>query len=156
MGSISLNSVSILAGSLLAKDLTLAIQDGDRVGLVAGNGLGKTTLLRTIAGLAEPASGQVVTSRGLRLGYVVQDVPQALHAFTLRDAVIDALPPADRETDNWRADVVLDDFETPEDMRTRQVKALSGGWQRLMLLMRVWVGQPDALLLDEPTNHLDL
>lgn len=156
MGSISLNSVSILAGSVLAKDLTLAIQDGDRVGLVAGNGLGKTTLLRTIAGLAEPASGQVVTSRGLRLGYVVQDVPQALHAFTLRDAVIDAVPPADRETDSWRADVVLDDFETPEDMRTRQVKALSGGWQRLMLLMRVWVGQPDALLLDEPTNHLDL
>ncbi len=156
MGSISLNSVSILAGSLLAKDLTLAIQDGDRVGLVAGNGLGKTTLLRTIAGLAEPASGQVVTSRGLRIGYVVQDVPQALHAFTLRDAVIDALPPADRETESWRADVVLDEFATRLDLHDRPVGELSGGWQRLMLLMRVWVTGPDALLLDEPTNHLDL
>jgi len=156
MGSISLNSLSILAGVTLAKDLTLSIQDGDRVGLVAGNGLGKTTLLRTIAGLHEPAAGAVVTSRGLKLGYVEQDVPLRLRSMTLRDAVLDALPAEDQETDSWRADVVLDEFETPDALRSRLVSALSGGWQRLMLLMRVWVTAPDALLLDEPTNHLDL
>src|SRR5690606_29515138 len=49
-----------------------------------------------------------------------------------------------------------DSFETPAELRDRHVAALSGGWQRLMLVARCWVAEPDALLLDEPTNHLDL
>src|SRR5690606_4235232 len=113
-------------------------------------------LLRAIAGTTEATSGDVVRSRGLQIGYVEQDVPTRLHELPLYDAILDALPEAERETDSWRVDVVLDEFKTPEEMRQRQVRALSGSWQRLMLLMRVWVGQPDALLLDEPTNHLDL
>ena len=156
MGSISLKNLSITAGSPLFRNLDLVVQDGDRVGLVAGNGLGKTSLLRCIAGLAEPPNGDIVRSRGLQIGYVEQDVPAALHDLTLYDAILDALPASERETDSWRVDVVLDEFETPQEMRQRAVRALSGGWQRLMLLMRVWVRQPDALLLDEPTNHLDL
>ena len=58
MGSISLNKLSITANVPLFADLTLSIAEGDRVGLVAGNGMGKTTLLRVIAGLAEPTSGE--------------------------------------------------------------------------------------------------
>jgi ATPase subunit of ABC transporter with duplicated ATPase domains len=156
MGSISLKNLSITAGVPLLANLDLVVQDGDRVGLVAGNGMGKTTLLRAITGTAEPSTGDIVRSRGLKIGYVEQDVSASLQELTLYHAVLDALPAGDRESDSWRVDVVLDEFETPDDMRTRQIKALSGGWQRLMLLMRVWVGQPDALLLDEPTNHLDL
>ncbi|RYE87157.1 MAG: ABC-F family ATP-binding cassette domain-containing protein [Hyphomicrobiales bacterium] len=156
MGSISLKNLSITAGAPLFSSLDLVVQDGDRVGLVAGNGMGKTTLLRAIAGTAEPSSGEIVRSRGLQVGYVEQDVPAALQALTLYGAVLEALPVADRDTDSWRVDVVLDEFETPAEMRQRPVAALSGGWQRLMLVMRVWVRQPDALLLDEPTNHLDL
>jgi ATPase subunit of ABC transporter with duplicated ATPase domains len=156
MGSISLNDLSVTATTPLFQGLTLTIADGDRVGLVAGNGSGKTTLLRIIAGLAEPTSGDVVRSRGFRIGYVEQDVPPVLLPKTLRDAVLEALPPEEQETEGWRADVTLDEFDTPDGMRHRSVAALSGGWQRLMLLMRVWVTQPDALLLDEPTNHLDL
>jgi len=156
MGSISLKSLSITMGVPLFSNLDLVIQDGDRVGLVAGNGMGKTTLLRAIAGTLEPTSGDIVRSRGLKVGYVEQDVPAPLLDLGLRDAILDALPASERGTDSWRVDVVLDEFATPDDMRDRPVKALSGGWQRLMLLMRVWVLQPDALLLDEPTNHLDL
>ncbi|MBN9314385.1 MAG: ABC-F family ATP-binding cassette domain-containing protein [Devosia sp.] len=156
MGSISLKNLSTIATAQLFSDLNLVIADGDRVGLVAGNGLGKTTLLRIIAGLAEPTSGEVTRSRGLRIGYVEQDVPAALLPLTMRDAVLEALPPSDRETDAWRADVALDGFETPYELRDRKVAELSGGWQRLMLIARVWVTDPDALLLDEPTNHLDL
>ena len=156
MGSISLKDLSITAGTPLFRNLDLVVQDGDRVGLVAGNGMGKTTLLRAIAGTTEPTSGDVVRSRGLQIGYVEQDAPARLHDLPLYDAILDALPEGERETDSWRVDVVLDEFKTPEEMRQRPVRALSGGWQRLMLLMRVWVGQPDALLLDEPTNHLDL
>jgi len=156
MGSISLKNLSITAGTPLFRNLDLVVQDGDRVGLVAGNGMGKTTLLRAIAGITEPSSGDIVRSRGLKIGYVEQDVPARLAELPLHEAILDALPEAERETDSWRVDVVLDEFRTPEEMRQRPVRALSGGWQRLMLLMRVWVAQPDALLLDEPTNHLDL
>ncbi len=156
MGSISLNSLGFTATTQLFAGLSLAIGDGDRVGLVAGNGNGKTTLLRCIAGQLEPGSGEIIRSRGLRIGYVEQDVPAALHKLTLRDAVPDAMPAETRDSDSWRADVVLDEFETPDDMRHRLVSELSGGWQRLMLIARVWVNEPDALLLDEPTNHLDL
>ena len=156
MGTISLKSLSIIATTPLFKDLDLTIADGDRVGLIAGNGNGKSSLLRVIAGLSEPSLGEVTLSRGLRVGYVEQDIPDHLMPLTMRDAVLDGMAPELRETDAWRADVALDSFDTPWDMRDRLVCALSGGWQRLMLIARVWVGAPDALLMDEPTNHLDL
>lgn len=156
MGSISLNSLGFTATSALFSDLDLVIGDGDRVGLVAGNGAGKTTLLRLIAGQLEPTVGEVTRSRGLRLGYVEQEVAPHLIALSLREAVLDALPADSRDSESWRTEVVLDEFGAPEDMRERAVRRLSGGWQRLMLIARIWVNEPDALLLDEPTNHLDL
>ncbi len=156
MGSISLNSAGVVATTTLFDNLSLVIGEGDSVGLVAGNGNGKTTLLRCIAGRQELTHGAIVRSRGLRVGFVEQDVPAPLLPLTLRAAVLDALPAEAREIDSWRVEVVLDEFETPEDMRDREVARLSGGWQRLMLIARVWINEPDALLLDEPTNHLDL
>jgi ATPase subunit of ABC transporter with duplicated ATPase domains len=156
MGSISLRNLSISASLPLFRDISLVIGDGERLGLVAGNGGGKTTLLRCIAGLVEPSAGDVVRSRGLRVGFVEQDVPEALLALSLYEAIRRALPGEDRESETWRVDVMLDEFATPEALRGRKVSELSGGWQRLMLIARVWVNQPDALLLDEPTNHLDL
>ena len=51
---------------------------------------------------------------------------------------------------------MLDSLDVPEALRERPLSALSGGWQRLAMLARVWVTEPDVLLLDEPTNHLDL
>ncbi len=156
MGSISLRNVSVTASTPLFSNLNVVIADGDRVGLVAGNGLGKTTLLRAIAGTTDLTGGEIVRSRGLKIGYVEQDVPQSLLDLTLYETIRRALPPAERDSDTWRVDVVLDEFEAPEAMRQRPMRALSGGWQRIGLIARCWVTQPDALLLDEPTNHLDL
>ena len=51
---------------------------------------------------------------------------------------------------------MLDEFGAPAELHERPLHALSGGWQRLALIARAWVTEPDALLLDEPTNHLDL
>jgi ATPase subunit of ABC transporter with duplicated ATPase domains len=156
MASISLRALSVLSPSPLFRDLSLVIQAQDRIGLVAGNGGGKSTLLRILAGLAEPTAGEVTRARGMRLGFVEQDIPPALLELPLHEAIRRALPPAEREANTWRVHVVLDEFEAPEALRERPVRALSGGWQRLALLARAWVTEPDALLLDEPTNHLDL
>ncbi|MDB5561550.1 MAG: family ATP-binding cassette protein [Hyphomicrobiales bacterium] len=156
MASISLRNVGVIATSQLFENLSLVIGEGDRIGLVAGNGGGKTTLLRCLAGQIEPTLGDVVRSRGLRVGFVEQDVPTPLLDLTLHEAIRRALPATERESDGWRVDVVLDEFDASLAMRDRPLRALSGGWQRLALIARVWVRQPDALLLDEPTNHLDL
>src|SRR5688500_15151420 len=124
MGSISLKDVTLTANVPLFRDLTFVVADGDRVGLVAGNGNGKTSLLRCIAGQAEPSGGEIVRSRGLQIGYVEQDVPSGLLELSLHEAVRQALPAEAREFEDWRVDVTLDEFETPLDLRQRPVRAL--------------------------------
>ena len=156
MSILSLKDAAFVARAPLFQNLTLTLGPGDRLGLVAQNGAGKSTLLRCLAGEIELSHGGVIRSRGAAIGYVPQDVEPALLGHTLRDAVLSALPKATWESDSWRVDAVLGSLDTPPELHTLPVSALSGGWQRLMLLARVWVTDPDALLLDEPTNYLDL
>jgi ATPase subunit of ABC transporter with duplicated ATPase domains len=156
MGSLNLRGVGILTPEPLFQDLTLTLQDGERLGLVAGNGAGKSTLLRCLAGQAEPGVGEITRSRGLRVALVEQDLPANLLDLPLHEAIRRAIPAAERDGQSWRVDVVLDEFATPLALHERPVRQLSGGWQRLALIARAWVAEPDALLLDEPTNHLDL
>lgn len=156
MTTINLRNLGVSLVDTLFSGLDLSIAAGDRLGLVAANGRGKSTLLRCIAGSFEPTTGEVTRSRGLRIGHVEQDVPANLAGTSFREAIRLALP-ADQATDEaWRADVVLESFEVPEPLRERSLDRLSGGWQRLAMLGRAWVTEPDMLLLDEPTNHLDL
>jgi len=156
MGMISLRNAGHRAGDLLFSNLNLVVGEGDRVGLVAPNGRGKTTLLRAMAGLSELSEGEVTRSRGLAIGYVPQDVPEAALGQTPMQFVAGALDAATLDSESWRVDVVMEEFSIPEEFRHKPLGHLSGGWQRMALLARAWVTQPDALLMDEPTNHLDL
>jgi ATPase subunit of ABC transporter with duplicated ATPase domains len=70
--------------------------------------------------------------------------------------VLQALPEDQQLNESWRVDMVLEALDVPDAMRERPVGQLSGGWQRLAMLARVSVTEPDVLMLDEPTNHLDL
>ncbi|WP_245470251.1 ATP-binding cassette domain-containing protein, partial [Mesorhizobium sp. M7A.F.Ca.MR.362.00.0.0] len=126
------------------------------LGIVAANGRGKSTLLKCLTGEMEPTSGDITRTRGLRVGHVEQSIAPALLSRSFHQVVADALPPEQAESELWRVDVVLDSLDVPEPMRERPMQALSGGWQRLALIARAWVTDPDVLLLDEPTNHLDL
>ncbi|WP_158742907.1 ABC-F family ATP-binding cassette domain-containing protein [Acidisphaera sp. L21] len=155
MALISLRDLGMVTPRPLFQNLTFSFGPGDRIGIVAANGAGKSTLLRCIAGESEPDMGSVTLSRGATLGYVEQDVPPGLLGLTLAETLRRALPPAQRTHEAWRVGAVLDEFATPDTLRDRPLAALSGGWQRLALLARIWITQPDALLLDEPTNHLD-
>ena len=156
MSTISLRDVGVLSPHRLFQNLTMVIGDTDRIGLVAANGGGKSTLLKCIAGVLEPTTGEITRSRGMRVGYVAQEVPTNLLTLPLAEAICRALPIAERDANEWRVDVMLDDFGAPAELHQRPLAALSGGWQRLALIARTWVSEPDALLLDEPTNHLDL
>ena len=93
MALISLRDVGVVTPRPLFQNVTFSFGPGDRVGLIAGNGGGKSTLLRCVAGQADPDAGSIVLSRGLRVGHVEQDVPDTVLSLTLHEAVRRALPP---------------------------------------------------------------
>lgn len=152
MSLLTLKDAGITLGAPLFTQLDLTLQSGDRLALVAPNGRGKSTLLSAIAGQVELTEGQITRRRGLVTGLLAQDVPDEVSRMTTRDVVLGAVP----EGEDWRAEIALDDLEIPESLRDMPLHQLSGGWQRLVMLARVWVAEPDLILMDEPTNHLDL
>jgi ATPase subunit of ABC transporter with duplicated ATPase domains len=156
MSIININALGVTLGDPLFTDLNLTISKGDRIGLVAANGRGKSTLLGCLAGTFEQTTGEITCARGLRVGHVEQSVPNETLAKPLYDHVLTALSPEQAEYESWRVDVILDDLKVPYDLQQKPLAELSGGWQRTALLAAAWVTEPDILLLDEPTNHLDL
>jgi ATP-binding cassette subfamily F protein uup len=142
-------------GAPLFRDLSLAISEGDRIGLIGPNGSGKSTLLRILAGREQPDAGEVAVRKDVRIGYVPQQREFAPHQ-TVRSLIRQALDgsaatPAER--DRREAEVLgragFEDFD-------HVAAALSGGWQKRLAIAEALVAAPDLLLLDEPTNHLDL
>ena len=156
MSYLSLHAVGVTRGAPLFAGLDLTLGKGDRLGLVAANGRGKTTLLRCLAGQHETTTGQIVAARGLRTALVGQDLPAEAMSVSLYDHVRAQLPADAQEHESWRVDVVLDDLAVPPALHATPLGQLSGGWQRAAMLAAGWVTEPDVLLLDEPTNHLDL
>jgi ATPase subunit of ABC transporter with duplicated ATPase domains len=156
MTLITMRNLGVTLNAPLFSKLNLVVDAGDRLGLVAANGRGKTTLLRCIAGTIEATEGEITRARGLTVGYVEQNVPSSLLDTPFHEAVLQVLPVDQHATESWRVDVVLETLNVPEAHRTKPLNQLSGGWQRLAVLARVLVLDTDVLLLDEPTNHLDL
>jgi len=131
--------------------------DDAKTALVGENGAGKSTLLKCLAGELELDKGQLVRSRGLRVGSLPQDTPPELGDLTVRDVLRQALERIGQGDDDWRIDVLLDELGVAWETAEGRFGALSGGWQRLMLIAAAArLEDPDILILDEPTNHLDL
>lgn len=156
MTLLNINGLGVTRGETLFSDLDLTISKGDRIGLVAANGHGKSTLLACLAGTHEPTTGEITRARGLRMALVTQNVPPEALPKTLYDHVLAALPPDQADYETWRVDVALDELKVPYHLQRKRLSELSGGWQRTALLAAAWITAPDLLLLDEPTNHLDL
>jgi ATPase subunit of ABC transporter with duplicated ATPase domains len=156
MSLLAVKDLSLTRTETLFTGLGFSIAKGDRLGLVAANGRGKSSLLRILAGGEEATTGSATRARRLVVAVAPQDPPERLLPLSLHEAVRDALAPEIAEAESWRVDVLLDDLAVDEALRGRAVRELSGGWQRTMLLARAAVVEPDLLLLDEPTNHLDI
>jgi ATPase subunit of ABC transporter with duplicated ATPase domains len=118
--------------------------DGARTALVGDNGAGKSTLLECLTGALELNAGKVVRSRGLKVGYVPQEVPQPLLARPVRDVLHDALERVGLGGDWWRIDVLVDEIGAEPAILDALFGTLSGGWQRLMLIAA-------AARLEEPS-----
>ncbi|WP_420564217.1 ABC-F family ATP-binding cassette domain-containing protein [Thalassobaculum sp.] len=156
MSLIAVKDLSLIRAETLFQGLDFTVARGDRLGLVAANGRGKSSLLRILAGEEEGTTGSVTRSRGLVVAVAPQDPPERLLSLSLYEAVRDALDAEAAETESWRVDILMEDLAVDTSLRDVAVGRLSGGWQRTMLLARAAVVEPDLLLLDEPTNHLDI
>ncbi len=139
----------------LFRDISITIDDRERVGLIGPNGSGKSTLLKIMAGLYSPDDGVITTRKFLNIAYLAQDNPYPPDAI-LRDVVaasLDGQSIDEAERIN-RAEYTLSTVGF-EDLGAT-VSSLSGGWRKRLALAAQLVKEPDFLLLDEPTNHLDL
>lgn len=146
--AISLLQIDRLAKSygdrLLFSDVTFGIFQGDRIGLIAKNGTGKSTMLRIIAGIEAPDSGSVVPRADLRVAFV--DQKPDLGCGTPIDACSQY---SAEEATRMLTQLGVSDVNTPVDK-------LSGGQQKRVAIARALLAQPELLILDEPTNHLDI
>lgn len=156
MSLLNLQNLGLNLSVDLFRNLNLVVGEGERLGIVAANGRGKSSLLRIINTELDPTEGEVTRARGSKTGTVAQYVPQDWMERTLYNVVLGGLDEDAQAHENWRVDIILDDLNVPAALRDRPMHALSGGWQRLALLARTQIAEPDLLLLDEPTNHLDL
>jgi ATPase subunit of ABC transporter with duplicated ATPase domains len=152
--------VTVVHGSrMLLADVSLGLDDGDRVGVVGRNGEGKSTLLRVLARTQEPDDGRVTHASGLRVGALGQ-IDDASPESSVRALVLGEL--AEHE---WASDARVRDVLTgllgglgAEALGGLDVPfgKLSGGQRRRAGLASVLIGDPDLIMLDEPTNHLDV
>ena len=131
--------------------------DDAKTALVGENGVGKSTLLKCLSGELELNGGKIVKSRGLRVGYLAQEVPDGLAKLSVREVLEQSLERAGAAGEDWRIDVMLDEIGVAPEVAEGRFGALSGGWQRLVLIAgAARLEAPDILILDEPTNHLDI
>lgn len=148
------NSLTVEYPTRLVLDaVSVALQDGDRIGVVGRNGHGKSTLLKVLAGRITPDSGDVIARAGLRIGYVDQSDSDDTDR-TVRDAVVGDRPEHEWASDRHVRDVLAGtlrdvSLDTP-------LGELSGGQRRRVSLAHTLIEQWDVLFLDEPTNHLDI
>ena len=135
---------------VLFEDISFSVAEGQKIGLVAQNGTGKSTLLSIITGAEGYDSGDIIFRRDQRVGYLEQ-TPK----FNPEDTVLDAcFNHAGDDEKILKAKQILTQLKLVDLGQT--MGTLSGGQQRRVALANVLITEPDMLVLDEPTNHLDL
>ena len=167
---------------VLFSDLSFSIERGQKVGLIAPNGTGKSTLMRILLGLEPQDAGTVVYERDLRRAYLPQ-LPELTQQGTILEACFSPYDPVAQLTLSWERAVAEGDSRRMEELLpemeaqgawdyeqrakeilgalglhelTKPITKLSGGEAKRVALAGALISQPDLLLLDEPTNHLDL
>lgn len=159
-------------GRQLIDDFSYIFLKGDRVGFIGPNGCGKSTLMKIIAGLIPPDSGQVVVGQTVKIGYYAQEIASKKRQDGGWDDDIDVsyMDPGQRVIDYVKdtaeyirtadgvlsASAILEKFLFSPEKQYSPIGKLSGGEKKRLNLLRVLASSPNLLLLDEPTNNLDI
>ena len=134
-------------------DVSMILAPGDRIALLGANGMGKSTLLRGMAGRLAPGAGTVEHSPYARIGYFAQHRLEQLDPYRAPLDLAREVAPAMREQEMRD---FLGGFGFGHEPATRPVATMSGGEKTRLALALLILERPNLLLLDEPTNHLDL
>ena len=140
-------------GGVVLSGISMALEPGDRIALLGANGMGKSTLLRGMAGRLAPSAGTVEHSPYARIGYFAQHRLEQLDPHCTPLELVRNVAPAMREQEMRD---FLGGFGFAHEPATRRVAPLSGGEKTRLALALLILERPNLLLLDEPTNHLDL
>ncbi len=172
MTRLSAQGLTVRVGqSVICRDFDLEIKSGERWGLLGGNGVGKTTLLHTLAGLRKPVNGRIMLDEidlnryrrlplARKVGVLFQDSRDTFPS-TVKETVLTGRYPyhsfwsPGQHEDIDLADTALEQLKLLT-MQNRQVDTLSGGERRRLAIATLFLQDPKIWLLDEPTNHLDL
>ena len=138
---------------VLLDGVSFSLQDGEKVGIVGINGMGKSTLLKILAGVEETDEGEVITGSNIKIGYLSQN--------PVFDEGADVLSAALRGTTEDP-----EDFEKESEAKSmllklgftnlhQKIEELSGGQKKRVALVHILLKDIDIMILDEPTNHLD-
>lgn len=152
MNILNIEHVSKIFGEkTIFDDVSFGIQEGDKIGIIGINGTGKTTLLRMIAGVEEPDSGQIIKQNGIRLAYLSQH-PSFPEGATVLSYAFDGIAENDWALKSEVKSALNKLGITDHDMK---MEHLSGGQKKKVALAKTLTSSFEILLLDEPTNHLD-
>ena len=144
------NLTKSFGAQVLFENISFSIAEGQRIGLIAQNGTGKSTLLSVLTGDEGYDAGSIIYRRDLRVGFLHQS-PQ----FDPDESVLDACFNHQGEEEKvLRAKQILTQLKISD--LSQPMRELSGGQQKRVALANVLITEPDLFILDEPTNHLDL
>ena len=156
MPLVTISKLSIgFRGPSLFDDVSVTINERERIGLLGRNGAGKTTFLKMINGDVDPDDGSIVIESNRKIAYLQQNVPGQIDS-SIQEVIAGGLDQSALTASTNMADPVqrvLSQMSLDGDARFGN---LSSGMKRRVLLARAIVSKPDLLLLDEPTNHLDI
>lgn len=141
---------------VLFENISFGMQDGERVGIIGRNGAGKTSLLRIVAGLDEPDSGEIAFNNEARFEYLAQ-LPIFEQDDTAFHAVASAYDHRHGALEEWELETLAKQTLGKLGIHDpyKHVQAMSGGQRKRVAIARALLAEPDLLILDEPTNHLD-
>ena len=137
---------------ILLDGVNLAINEGDKIGLIGVNGTGKSTFLKILAGVDEAEAGTIITGNGVRIGYLPQN-PDFDGNKTIIEQAMAGVSPAEQEAKEFQVKNILTrlgltDYE-------QKIGVLSGGQKKRVAMAAALAAETELLILDEPTNHID-
>lgn len=141
----------------LLREVSTIIQNRDCIGIIGDNGVGKTTLLNTIAGVIPPLSGTISLGETVRIAYfkqIPEDLPQDKRVINYIQEVAEDYQYADGR--QVGVSQMLETFLFSRETHGQVIRNLSGGEQKRLYLLRLLMERPNVLFLDEPTNDLDI
>lgn len=140
---------------ILFSDVTFGVYEGDKIGVIAKNGTGKSTLLNIIAGKESPDSGNIVFRNGLRTGILDQN-PDFGSAGTIMEYMLEEHTATTEHDADYADRAVRQLSQLGITDSQALISTLSGGQRKRVALAKVILGNPELIILDEPTNHLDI